>query len=172
MPPTGPLYVLLLDSLNTQMNSQMYVREQLEEYLKRAVPGTRIAIFGLGTELSMIQGFTSDLGILKSSFDNSLMPRSSPLMDDPMGSGSAGKGSPKGVQQAQNQMRIDYTLQAMNNLARYLSAFPRPQKRRLVLVRLPPSTPSTTTTTAPSTPKQRTFSARRKSPSSPSTPRV
>jgi VWFA-related protein len=50
----GPVNVLLLDYLNTPASAQPYARKQLLDYLDHAAPGTRIAIFGLTTQLSML----------------------------------------------------------------------------------------------------------------------
>ena len=99
-PRSGPLFVLLIDSEDTKLKDQMYVREQLEEYMKKAIPGTQIAIFGFSHDIYMIQGFTSDLSTLKASFDKSIIPTPSDLI------GGVG------------------AMQAIDNLARYLAAFP------------------------------------------------
>jgi VWFA-related protein len=61
----GTVNVLLLDYLNTPVNAQPYARKQLLDYLDKAPAGTRIAIFTLNTQLSMLQGFTSDTSVLK-----------------------------------------------------------------------------------------------------------
>jgi hypothetical protein len=60
-PASGPLTILLLDTLNTEKEDQIYVRNQLLKYLKEAKPGTEIAIFRLGTSLQLIKGFTTDI---------------------------------------------------------------------------------------------------------------
>lgn len=65
----GPVNVLLLDYLNTPVSVQPYARKQLLDYLDHAPPGTRIAIFGLTTQLTMLQGFTSDMTVLKNALD-------------------------------------------------------------------------------------------------------
>ncbi|HTQ59155.1 MAG TPA: VWA domain-containing protein [Candidatus Solibacter sp.] len=56
--------VLLLDWLNTQPQDQSYVREQVIKYLRTVPPGTRLAIFELGTDLRIVQGFTSESSLL------------------------------------------------------------------------------------------------------------
>ncbi len=145
-PPGDSLNVLLLDTLNTPMSDQAFVRNQLKEYLKTARPGTRIAIFGLTSRLSLLQGFTSDPELLKSFIEKN-PHKASPLLDDPAGVGgvqstsdmmSDSMGSDPGSAQiianlqqfeAQQQtfqleLRIRYTLDAMNLLARYLSGLP------------------------------------------------
>jgi hypothetical protein len=68
-PANGPVNVLLLDYLNTPVSAQPYARKQLQDYLDKAPPGTRIAIFGLTTQLSLLQGFTSDMSVLKKALD-------------------------------------------------------------------------------------------------------
>ncbi|MGA9061613.1 MAG: VWA domain-containing protein, partial [Terracidiphilus sp.] len=47
--------VLLLDSLNTQLQDQVFVRSQILEFLKHPLQGRRIAIFTLSDKLRMIQ---------------------------------------------------------------------------------------------------------------------
>ncbi len=142
-PPGGTLNVLLLDALNTPMADQSYVRYQLQQYVKKADPGTRIAIFGLNSRLIMLQGFSSDPQVLKDAVEHKLLPRASSLLDDPTGSGvdtsmaqeminDLGVSSVSAslaqfeaeTQSFQIQLRQQYTLDAFNVLARYLSAFP------------------------------------------------
>ena len=142
--PDSTLNVLLLDTLNTPMNAQSYVRDQLKQYVKHANPATRIAIFGLTTRLVLLQGFTSDPDILKAVVERRLLPRASALLDNPSGSNAdanvlsdnmANAGASASVVasmqqfEAQNssfqtQLRTRYTLEAFQQLGRYLSAFP------------------------------------------------
>ncbi|HTW31260.1 MAG TPA: VWA domain-containing protein, partial [Candidatus Sulfotelmatobacter sp.] len=56
--------VLLLDSLNTEMADQSYVRGQMIKYIQGIRPGTRLAIFTLGDRLRFVQGFTEDPALL------------------------------------------------------------------------------------------------------------
>ena len=86
-PETGPLDILLLDTLNTPLPDQAYARAQLLKYLKEAKPGTRVAVFGLGSHLYLIQGFTSDLEQLRAvlSNDKKTLLNISPLMDSTVG---------------------------------------------------------------------------------------
>ena len=56
--------VLLLDSLNTPPAEQANVQRQIVEFLRKAKPGTRMAVFTLGTKLHFVQGFTSDTSLL------------------------------------------------------------------------------------------------------------
>jgi VWFA-related protein len=144
VPPSGELNILLLDTLNTPMADQSYVRSELRHYIKKAKPGTRIAIFGLSQRLFLLQGFSSDPQILKDVVEHKLKPRGSSLLDDAIGSGAtpdapsdmAADGGAAGIvsssmqqfeaeQKAfQTQLRVQYTLDAFNDLAHYLSAFP------------------------------------------------
>ena len=147
VPEGSAVNVLLLDSLDTPMKDQTFVRDQLLKYVKSAPAGTRVAIFGLTTRLIMLQGFTSDPELLKAVVEKKAGAKGSALLDDVVGTGAPesvtdslndiADGSPDAanlianVQQfeAQNQsfqtmLRARYTLDAMNLLARYLSAIP------------------------------------------------
>jgi len=72
--PAAPLSdsvnVLLLDSLNTPIADQSYVHQQILDFLKTMKPATRIAIFTLGSKLSLIQGFTDDPALLKAALND------------------------------------------------------------------------------------------------------
>lgn len=140
----GTLNVVLLDTLNTPTNNQASVRLQLQEYVKHANPQNRIAIIGLATHLILLQGFTTDPAILKDAIEHRLTPRGSALLDDPAGSNmdqaSAADtlsamgtiaSSVTAVQQFESeqasfrtQIRIQYTLDAFSQIARYLANFP------------------------------------------------
>jgi VWFA-related protein len=146
-PPRGALNILLFDKLNTPLTAQAYVRDQVLKYLKEAPSGTRIAIFALTTDLKMLQGFTSDPELLRAMVEgkkNGLNP--SPAMnnqvdgdnpgDDDAAMDAAGN-SPDAAtimanlqqfeaEQQSFQLRIRqiYTLNALNDLARYMSNLP------------------------------------------------
>jgi VWFA-related protein len=150
--PNETLNVLLIDALNTPTKDQSFVRDQLQKYVKNAPAGTRLAIFGLTTHLTLLQGFTSDPEILKDAVEHKLLPRSSVLLDDPTGSNanpeslsdqiSGQADSSSGAMAAsltqiaanladfeartasfQTMLRVQYTLDAFNALAHYLGAF-------------------------------------------------
>jgi len=142
-PANGAMNVLLLDTLNTPLKDQMFVRQQLLAYLNAEPPGTRIAIFGLTTQLLMLQGFTSDPALLKA-VASAKPGKTSPLLDDSVGGGGI-QGSVADdledsgadptivanlrqfdaqTQSFQLQLRAKYTLDAMSQLARYLSSIP------------------------------------------------
>jgi VWFA-related protein len=60
--PSDSVNVLLLDWLNTEPPDQSYVRGQVIKYLRTVPPGTRLAIFALGNDLRIVQGFTTESG--------------------------------------------------------------------------------------------------------------
>lgn len=144
----GPLSVIVLDKINTPAKDQPYLNDQLVQYLKNAPPGQRVAIFGLGSRLYLLQGFTADpkqlLSFLQSK--KALSP-DSPLLDG-VEEGSdnlavddledAAYNGERGAadmllnlrqfvadQQAfQQQLRVRTTLDGFNALARYLANLP------------------------------------------------
>lgn len=64
IPTTDAYTVILLDALDTHVQDQMVVREQLIGYLKKMQPGTPVAIFQLDLHMHLIQGFTTDPKVL------------------------------------------------------------------------------------------------------------
>ena len=74
--------VLLMDSLNTQMQDQQHVHQQTIRYLKTLPAGARVAIFTLSSRLRMVQEFTSDSSRLLASLNDPALslPRHSPLL--------------------------------------------------------------------------------------------
>jgi VWFA-related protein len=150
-PANGALNVLVLDKLNTPMKDQGFVLLQLKEYLKGMRPGTRIAIFGLTTQLRLLQGFTSDPALLESFLEGKKgLPGASVLMNDAVSGDGPGSenavsdqladvlgGDPNGAEMLANlqqfeaqqqafqlQLRVRYTLDAFNQLARFLETLP------------------------------------------------
>jgi VWFA-related protein len=143
-PASGAVDLLLLDTLNTPLADQSFARQQLLAYLKSVPPGTRIAIFGLAEHLYILQGFTSDPKILRSVLEKD-GGKGSPLLDDQLGGGGIQNSITDDMEddsyvgadliaslrqfEAENQsfqlqMRIKFTLDAFNQLARYLSNIP------------------------------------------------
>ena len=74
-PERGPLYVLLLDLVNTERDHQPYGRAQLLKFVSSKPEGTRFAIFCLSDGLHLVQGFTSDRDKIYAALDPS-SPRS------------------------------------------------------------------------------------------------
>ena len=144
----GPANVLLLDMLNTPLRDQAYARMQIQQYLDHAPAGTQIAIFGLSNRLTILQGFTSDPGLLKAALSRKNAGKSSSLLNDPLGGGGGDGAGESGISDAlsdmgtapdileaianaqqfeaetqtfQLQERAQITLDALNELARYLA---------------------------------------------------
>ena len=67
VPPNNSVNVLLMDGLNTQLADQANVHKQMVRYLANIPPGIRIGVFLLSERLRIIQGFTQDSGLLRSS---------------------------------------------------------------------------------------------------------
>jgi VWFA-related protein len=63
-PESDAVNVLLLDTLNTEQQDQAYVHQQIMGFLTKMQPGTRVAIFMLGSKLRFVQGFTADTSVL------------------------------------------------------------------------------------------------------------
>ena len=55
-----PLGILLFDLLNTPAQDQTYARAQMMQFLRAMPKGEHLALFVLGTNLRMVQGFTED----------------------------------------------------------------------------------------------------------------
>lgn len=131
-PEGGPLSVLLLDAVNTRADQQSYVHAQMMEYLKNIPAGTRMAIFTLGDRLQMVQGFTSDPAILKAALDGRSYPTTSTLGP---GGLMAARGNVTSVRASLlrfgngptslgDDLRIRYTIDALNSIAGYLADIP------------------------------------------------
>jgi VWFA-related protein len=150
--PTDSVTVLLFDSLNTPIADQGFVRTQMLKYLKSGQPGRRMAIFTLGTKLRFVQGFTDDPATLAAALNdphNGSSPRSSPLLlsssendsnqqtigvlynNFAANPSSVNLLSMQSVQQFQAEQatfkddeRVNLTLEAMQQLCRYLAGIP------------------------------------------------
>jgi VWFA-related protein len=138
---TDSVTVLLLDGLNTQPSDVQYVRREMISYLKKLPPGRRIAVFALGHQLRMLQGFTTDSSLLLATLEKanatsptSLLPPEDQTFQEraQLDSMRAGGVSPQDIANTQNfmsdadagqtAMRVDMTLEAMQQLSRYLVA--------------------------------------------------
>jgi VWFA-related protein len=138
--------VLLLDSLNTPLADQSYVRSEMLKYIKEIQPGTRLAIFTLGAQLRFVQGFTTDASVLAAALNgkktagnqevSSLLQTASEqdasqLMVQQIQSVPGAAASAAALQSFlhenvafQNDVRGRITLQAFQQLARYLEGIP------------------------------------------------
>lgn len=134
-PTTSAVNVLLLDSLNTAVQDQVYVKQETVRFLKNMPKGTRIAIFGLSTQLRILQGFTQDPELLLAAINskkNRAMP--SPFSDSDVGDtiDSMNEISDAGTATSLQQFETDstsfqadrrnrMTLEALDQIAAYLS---------------------------------------------------
>ncbi|WP_433963711.1 VWA domain-containing protein [Tunturiibacter gelidiferens] len=145
--------VLLVDTLNTPVTDQIYLHDQFRKYLKTAKPGAPMAIFGLTTKLLFLQSFTSDPELLKAAIDKNISHspligrvtggntlQSADEMSEIVATSGLGADPAQAamMQQVvadlkqfdaqqtsfQSQLRAKYTLDAINQLARYLSGIP------------------------------------------------
>ena len=151
-PPT--VNVLLLDSLNTGMESQSDVHNQMMKFLKSAKPGTRSAIFAMGQSLRFIQGFNDDPAVLATALDNrkSNEVETSTLMNDKEETAAeqslsrmtdqAGAGSLQQffgeINSTKTDARMLITLANLQRLAAFLNGFPG-RKNILWFVEKPPA---------------------------------
>lgn len=82
--PPAPLddavNVLLLDSLNTPPQMEAYARNEVLGYLNNVKPGTRLAIVTLNAKLSFVQGFTTDVALLREVVLKQTAPGISPAL--------------------------------------------------------------------------------------------
>lgn len=147
----GPLNVLLVDVLNTPLLAQIYLKQQLNEYIRKAPPETRTAIFGLNTGLTMLQGFTADPAVLRAAVERKLTPGRSAILNDATGVRNGSENDSTGLggdtelalqsrtiasaaelvqqfeaqqQSFQTQVRILDTINAFTALGHYLASFP------------------------------------------------
>ncbi len=70
VPERGPLYVLLLDLVNTETQDQMWSRQELLKFIDAKPAGTRFEVWVLSDELRLVQGFTSDRNLLAAALDS------------------------------------------------------------------------------------------------------
>ncbi len=152
VPPSDAVTVLLLDSMNTQLQDQSFVHAQMLKYLKNIPPGTRMAIFTLGNSLGYVQGFTDDASLLSAAIRDPKFgggPVTSPLlassgdkasnqtltsqMAEAIGANpsTALSGALAALQQflaeqsaSQTDLRVKNTLEAFQELAGYLAGIP------------------------------------------------
>jgi VWFA-related protein len=153
LPAPAAVNVLLLDSLNTRMESQSFVHQQALKFLKTAKPGSRMAIFSMGLSLHFIQGFTDDPALLVAALNNkknnevetSVMLKSQDedngqqnligIMSQQVGAGQGGSTAPAAMiaalanfmQENDSSRTVDRVLVTLTNfqrLATFLNGFP------------------------------------------------
>src|SRR5262249_23068151 len=70
-PERGPLYVILYDMVNMEVEDQPRARQQILKFIRAKPAGTRFAIFVISDALRLIQGFTDDENQLYAALDPS-----------------------------------------------------------------------------------------------------
>ena len=145
--------VLLIDALNTPTSSQAVSHRALVRYLKTLPIDKPIAVFTLTTQLRQLEDFTTDhTALLKAVEEFSSLPQKSPLLKTPQETAEQMKNEDDKIELAlalkpeyrylgRQQMRklqqfyadqdsfninlrVQYTLSAFDQLARYLSGIP------------------------------------------------
>jgi VWFA-related protein len=67
------IIALVLDSLNTRPEDKAQVRIQLLRYLREITPGTRVAVYHIGSSLRVLHDFTADATSLRAAVERSLL---------------------------------------------------------------------------------------------------
>ncbi|HXC94100.1 MAG TPA: VWA domain-containing protein [Edaphobacter sp.] len=148
---SGPLNIILFDTLNTPTADQAYVHAQILKFLRDSHPGASFAIFALtNSHLVLLQSFTADPELLRAAVNSKKSRGNSLIIENPQTSdkpesqseileehaaadpreAAAIKGVLEKLKQTEAEtttfeleMRAKYTLNAMSQLARYLSNF-------------------------------------------------
>ena len=76
----GAVTVVLFDSLNTAVQDQGWVRQQVIKFLESAQPQDHVAVYGLANELLILHDFTKDASVLVEAA-RQFKPRESALHD-------------------------------------------------------------------------------------------
>lgn len=139
------LNMVLLDLLNTAPQDQQYARQRMISFLKSLPPHRQVALFVLGNQLRMIQGFTTDSEALiqaASGIDpkqlNRLRTPNQQISDNDMqvyidrdATGAGGRTAGQLLLQAALQediqnmkVRLDVTNRAFQELARAVNGYP------------------------------------------------
>jgi len=150
-PLPAAVNVLLLDSLNTRIESQAVVHQQAIKFLKDLKPGSRMAIFTMAKGLHFVRGFTDDpallfaaLGnkknnevqsseMLKGQEETNAQANLVAMMSSPVGNGATAadplmiqalQGFIQENDTSQETDRVLLTLQNLQRLATFLGGFP------------------------------------------------
>ncbi len=147
-PNESAVNVLLLDALNTPMADQAEARQQMIDYLGGIRPGTSLAIFTLASRLQMVEGFTTNAALLaKAMKDKAASSSHSVVLEDQSNStqmqmeemlaNMEQDTTPPSAEivgeleqfendltAMQTNLRVQVTLDALQELARYLNGIP------------------------------------------------
>lgn len=138
VPPT----VILFDGINTDLDSQLQVHQQMVKMLGAIPADVPVAVFLMGDHLRLLQGFTTDPKLLREAASKTVVvgqvaPDQDPVDDpDSMAAKLEGAtGMPPGALAAMNSfargsfafavsVRTRKTLDALRGIARYLDGYP------------------------------------------------
>ena len=139
-PEAGPPTVLVIDALNTQVQDQPYMRQQLLKYLQKLEPRRNVAIYTLGTRLRLLQDFTNNPELLqtalkKFSYQSSSFNQDNDSQPDLTFGSTSDEAAITQMEQSLQQfqaeeqafrtdMRVQITLEAFKRLARNLAGYP------------------------------------------------
>ena len=144
---SGPLNIILLDSLNTPITEQSEVHQQVLQYMQHLRPGAPYAIFALNRRLEMVSGITSDPGLLVRALQSkAARPQMSVAMDNGFAASLRSSGDTAAanapnpgvgaqiqanayndaadVAASANSSQTQLTLSALGQLGRYLTNIP------------------------------------------------
>lgn len=141
------LNIVLLDSINSNLLNQAYVRTEMIKFLAKLPQGQPVAIFILGKKLQLLQDFTTDQTALKNTIQ-AFKGESPVLSQNPVGTNDVSM-TPTGVAEQimmsnpatahmlaqikdfqedsnndQSDIRIQYTFGALSSLGKMLSRYP------------------------------------------------
>jgi VWFA-related protein len=108
---TNSSTVILLDALDTRIEDQMELRQELIDYIKHMQPGTPIAIFKVDTQMHLVQGFTADPAVL---LDAAKSKRNMPSLQKLL----------FGTREEYGSMRSDILSMGFRLMGLYLGGFP------------------------------------------------
>jgi VWFA-related protein len=145
-PETGSATIVVLDLLNTPLPDQQRAREQLISFIKKRPEASQMALCSLSTNLRLIQGFTRDEnaligavngkkgGVKAPSWQSDAGLERSVQMARDVALVAGDSQSIIALQRSQNlldaenahdiDVRMQFTLDALTQLARYLSGIP------------------------------------------------
>jgi VWFA-related protein len=144
-PKDSPVTVILYDVLNTPATAMPYAHEAMVKFIKSQKGGSRIAIFVLGSQLRMLQGFTDDETRLMSALNSkkARTQQSSLLMTDTTSEDAAAASAVDALDQTavpseianlnsleasettmMQQQRLEMTVNAFAQIARFVSTLP------------------------------------------------
>jgi VWFA-related protein len=109
-PDNNASTVLLIDAEDTNIDAQMYLHEQLVEFMKHVPQGASMAIFVLDDRMHLVQGFTTDQQALLDAVNRKWANPHFGIYD--------------GKNDADRHFRRDILKEGMQELGRYLSGFP------------------------------------------------